>query len=169
MSSLTLILIAVGVFVIIVLALVGLILLAKSYLVPVGTIKINVNDDPNYIFDAPVGGKLLNTLAEKEIYLPSACGGAGTCGLCKVKVLKGGGTILPTELAHINRREAREGVRLACQLAVKEDLRLAIPPEIFAVRKWVCMVRSNRNVATFIKELVLDLPPGEQMNFRAGG
>jgi Na+-transporting NADH:ubiquinone oxidoreductase subunit F len=169
MSSLALIFLAVGMFTLIVLMLVGLILLAKSRLVAAGSVKININDDPHHSFEAPIGGKLLNTLSEQKIYLPSACGGGSTCGLCKVRVLEGGGALLPTELAHINRRQAREGFRLACQLAVKADLKLAIPTEIFEIRKWQCVVRSNRNVATFIKELVLELPPGEQVDFRAGG
>ncbi|MFH1214089.1 MAG: 2Fe-2S iron-sulfur cluster-binding protein, partial [Candidatus Neomarinimicrobiota bacterium] len=169
MSSLALILLAVGMFTFIVLVLVGVILLAKSRLVAAGTVKIEINADPQHTFTAPLGGKLLNTLSEQKIYLPSACGGGSTCGLCKIRVLEGGGTLLPTELAHINRREARAGYRLACQLAVKDDLKLEIPAEIFEIRKWQCTIRSNRNVATFIKELVLELPPGEQVDFRAGG
>lgn len=169
MSSLTMIFLAVAMFTFIVLALVGIILLAKSRLVVSGSVKININDDPQHSFETPIGGKLLNTLSEHAIYLPSACGGGGTCGLCKVKILEGGGSILPTELSLINRREAREGIRLACQVAVKEDLKLQLPPEIFEIRKWQCVVRSNRNVATYIKELVLELPSGEQVDFRAGG
>jgi len=169
MSSLAMIFLAVAMFTFIVLALVGLILLAKSRLVAVGNVKIDINGDQKYSFETPIGGKLLNSLSEHQIYLPSACGGAATCGLCKVKIRAGGGTILPTELSILNRREAREGFRLACQVAVKEDLKLQIPPEIFEIRKWECSVRSNRNVATFIKELVLELPPGEQVDFRAGG
>ncbi|MFA4839638.1 MAG: NADH:ubiquinone reductase (Na(+)-transporting) subunit F [Candidatus Neomarinimicrobiota bacterium] len=168
MSALSLILLAVGMFTFIVLALVGVILFAKAKLVPVGNVKININDDPEYSFEAPLGGKLLTTLAERKIYLASACGG-GTCGLCRVKVLEGGGELLPTEMAHISRKQAREGYRLSCQLAVKSDLKLKIPTEIFAIRKWICTVRSNHNVATFIKEIVLELPPGENVDFRAGG
>lgn len=169
MSSFLMILLAVAMFTFIVLALVGVILLAKSRLVAAGKVKININEDPQHSFETPIGDKLLNSLSEHQIYLPSACGGAATCGLCKVKILEGGGTILPTELSLLSRREARAGFRLACQVAIKENLKLQIPPEIFAIRKWKCSVRSNRNVATYIKELVLELPPGEQVDFRAGG
>jgi Na+-transporting NADH:ubiquinone oxidoreductase subunit F len=111
----------------------------------------------------------LASLATEHIYIPSACGGKGTCGVCKVKVLEGGGAMLPTEETHISRGEAREGVRLSCQVKVKNNLKIELPPEIFDIRKWQCKVRSNRNVATFIKELVLELPEGEDVPFRAGG
>jgi len=169
MSVTGLIILAVGMFTFVVLSLVLLILWAKSKLVPTGQAQISINNDPQYTFETPLGEKLLNTLAGRQIYLASACGGGGTCGMCRVRVVAGGGSLLPTETAHINRRQAREGYRLACQLAVKGDLQLAIPPEVFAIRKWVCTVRSNRNVATFIKELVLELPAGESVDFRAGG
>jgi len=156
-------------FTLIVLALVVLILVAKSRLVPSGNVRISINDNPEKSLEVPIGGKLLNVLADNEIYLASACGGGGTCGMCKCVITTGGGPLLPTEATHINRREAREGVRLACQVAVKEDLQLQLPPEIFDVRKWECRVKSNRGVATFIKELILELPEGEEVNFRAGG
>ena len=169
MTGVGLIALGVVMFTLIVLALVVLILLAKSKLVPSGNVTITINDDPKKSFEAPIGGKLLNVLSDQEIYLASACGGGGTCGLCKCVISEGGGQLLPTEAALVNRKEAREGVRLACQVAVKEDLKLQIPAEVFDVRKWECTVRSNRGVATYIKELVLELPVGEDVNFRAGG
>lgn len=169
MTGIGLIILGVVMFTLIVLALVALILFAKSRLVPSGSVAITINDDPEKSFEAPIGGKLLNVLAEQGIYLPSACGGGGTCGMCKCVISEGGGQLLPTEAALVNRKEAREGVRLACQVAVKEDLKLQIPPEVFDVRKWECTVRSNRGVATYIKELILELPEGEDVNFRAGG
>jgi Na+-transporting NADH:ubiquinone oxidoreductase subunit F len=117
----------------------------------------------------PSGGTLLSTLAAQKIFIPSACGGKGSCGVCKVKVVNGGGAILPTELGHITRGEAREAYRLACQVKLKSNVRIEVAPEIFHIKSWTCKVRSNRNVATFIKELVLDLPPRETIPFRAGG
>ena len=159
----------VGMFTAIVLSLVIIILFARSRLVVSGDVHININDDPENSLTVPAGGKLLNTLASKEIYLPSACGGGGTCATCKCKVLEGGGDILPTETPHIKPKEARENVRLACQVSVKRDMKIEIPPEIFSIQKWECEVISNPNVATFIKELNLKLPEGETVNFRAGG
>lgn len=169
MPGVALIVLGVVMFTVIVLALVALILVARSRLVPGGNVRITINADSEKSLEVPIGGKLLNVLAENEIYLASACGGGGTCGMCKCVITAGGGPLLPTESTHINRREAREGVRLACQVAVKEDLQLQLPPEVFDVRKWECRVKSNRCVATFIKELVLELPEGEEVNFRAGG
>ncbi len=169
MDGMNLILLGVLMFTLIVLALVAVILLAKSKLVTSGNAKININDDEKRQLEVPVGGKLLNVLAENEIYLPSACGGGGTCGECRVKIVEGGGEILATEKAKINRKQAREGYRLSCQVPVKGDMKLEIPAEVFEIKKWECTVRSNRNVATFIKELVLELPEGENVNFRAGG
>ena len=151
----------------IVLALVAIILFAKSKLVTEGNVRILINGEKE--IEVPVGGKLMQTLAENGLFVPSACGGGGSCAQCRVKVLEGGGSILPTELSHISKREAREGVRLSCQVAVKQDMKIQVPEEVFGVRKWECTVRSNRNVATFIKELVLDLPEGEEVPFRAGG
>ena len=151
----------------IVMALAILILLARSRLVPSGDININVNGEKD--ITVPAGGKLLNALTAKELFLPSACGGGGTCGQCLVKVLEGGGSPLPTEAAHINKREAASGMRLACQVGVAEDMRISVPEDVFGVNKWECTVRSNNNVATFIKELVVELPKGEEINFRAGG
>jgi Na+-transporting NADH:ubiquinone oxidoreductase subunit F len=154
-------------FTVVVLALVVVILFAKSKLVPTGNVKLNINGEKNV--DVAPGGKLLNVLADQKLFVSSACGGGGTCGQCKVKVLKGGGEILQTELGHITKREAREGERLSCQVAVKQDMKIEVPEEVFGVKKWKCKVRSNHNVATFIKELVLELPPGEEVPFRAGG
>ena len=156
-------------FTLIVLALVLLILAARSILVASGNVTIIINDDSDKAISVSTGGKLLDTLADSKIYLSSACGGQGTCAQCKVKILEGGGDVLPTERGMISRREIREGVRLSCQVPVKQDMKIKIPPEVFDVKKWQCTVRSNRNVATFIKELVLELPPGEDVNFRAGG
>ena len=164
-----LIMLGVVMFTLIVLALVAVILLAKSFLVATGTVTIRINDDPEKTLTVPVGDKLLNTLADFKIYLPSACGGGGTCGECKVKVKEGGGDVLPTERARLTRRQIREKYRLSCQLTVKGDLSLEIPPELFEIKKLECTVRSNKNVATFIKELILDLPEGERLDFRAGG
>jgi Na+-transporting NADH:ubiquinone oxidoreductase subunit F len=151
----------------IVLALVGIILLARSRLVPSGEVDILINDERTV--SSPVGVKLLTALAATKLFVPSACGGGGSCGQCRVKVLEGGGSILPTETSHITKREAAEGSRLACQVVVKQDLKIEIPREVFGVKKWDCRVRSNNSVSTFIKELVLELPEGEELQFRAGG
>lgn len=153
----------------IIMALVGLILLARSRLLPEGEVVLTINRDPEKSITVAPGGKLLTVLADHKIFIPSACGGGGTCGQCKVKIPGGGGDILPTETAHINKRMAREGYRLSCQVGVKQDLALELPAEIFAIRQWRCKVRSNHNCATFIKELVLELPAGEDLDFRAGG
>ena len=153
----------------IVITLVCVILLARKLLVPSGLVTLEINDDPSKTLEVPMGGKLLQTLADKKIFVPSACGGGGSCGQCKVQVLEGGGEILPTELGHMSRREVRDHWRLACQTPVKQNMKLQINPEIFSVQKWECTVKSNRNVATFIKELVLELPQGEHVDYRAGG
>jgi Na+-transporting NADH:ubiquinone oxidoreductase subunit F len=153
----------------IILALVALILAARKQLVPSGEIKFEINDDPELTITTKPGGKLLGALAEKGIFIPSACGGGGTCGQCRIHVYEGGGEILPTETGLISKREAREGVRLACQVGVKQDMKLGIAPEIFNVKKWECTVKSNRGVATFIKEFIAELPEGENCDFRAGG
>ncbi len=169
MSGIGLILLGVVMFTFIVLALVFFILMARSRLVAIGNVDILINEDPDKSLTVPVGGKLMNALAAYKIFVPSACGGGGTCGTCKIKIFEGGGDILPTERSQVNRREARESVRLACQVPVKWDMKIEIPPEIFDVKKWECTVRSNHNVATFIKELLLELPAGEDVKFRAGG
>lgn len=160
------IVLGIGLFTGIVLCLVGLILAARSWLVAREAASVTVNNDRTV--GAQTGDKLLGTLAEAGIYLPSACGGVGTCGQCRVTVQQGGGAILPTELSHITRREAAVGVRLACQVTIREDIAVQVPEELFGVGHWECTVRSNRNVATLIKELVLEMPPRQSIEFRAG-
>lgn len=169
MSGTALILSGVIMFTGIVLFLVAIILYAKSHLVEQGDVTVVINDDPEHTLTMKAGGKLLNALADHKIFVSSACGGGGTCGQCKVVVHEGGGDVLPTEKTQLNRREIREGKRLSCQVPVKQDMKIEIDPEVFDVKRWECTVRSNRNVATFIKELVLELPAGEDVNFRAGG
>ena len=156
-------------FTAVILALVLILMAAKAQLVQSGDVRILINGDPDKALTAPAGSTLLNTLADNQIFIPSACGGQGTCGVCRVTVNEGGGSILPTETGHISRGDAREGCRLSCQVKVKQDMNIEIPEEIFGVRRWTCKVRSNHNVATFIKELVLELPEGESVPFRAGG
>jgi len=157
----------VGLFTAIVISLVGIILLARSRLVATGNVSILVNEEKE--IHAPVGSKLLGALADAHLFVSSACGGGGTCGQCKVKISEGGGSILPTEETHINKREARAGERLSCQVTVKQDMKIEVPEEVFGVKQWECTVRSNNNVATFIKELVLEIPEGEEVPFKAGG
>jgi Na+-transporting NADH:ubiquinone oxidoreductase subunit F len=163
------IILGVSMFTAIVLALVLVILFAKSKLVSTGEVRITINNDPEKSITAQAGGKLLGVLADQGIFVPSACGGGGTCGQCRVKIKSGGGDILPTEEGHITKREAREGCRLSCQVAVKHDMEIELDEEIFGVQQWECEVISNKNVATFIKELVLKIPNGETVPFRAGG
>jgi len=153
----------------IILPLVGLLVIARARLVPSGEVRLVVNEDEERALTVRAGGTLLETLSRQGILISSACGGKGTCGTCTVTVTRGGGSLLPTEETHVNRAEAARGVRLSCQLKVKEELWIELAPEIFSAQKWVCTVRSNRNVATFIKELVLELPAGESIQFRAGG
>ena len=157
----------VALFTLIILVLVFVILAARSKLVAGGSVQITINDDKN--LQVPTGGKLMNALADVGIFVPSACGGGGTCGQCTVRVLEGGGAILPTETSLISKREAKDHYRLSCQVAVKQDMRVTMPEEIFGIRKIDCTVVSNRNVASFIKELVLELPEGEELDFKAGG
>lgn len=169
MDGISLILLGVVFFTLIVLLLVGIILVARSKLVTIGNVKIEINDDPEHTITVPVGGKLLNVLAEQKIFIPSACGGGGTCGECKLIVKEGGGDVLPTEKSKLTRGQIREDFRLSCQVAVKNDMKIEVEPEVFDIKKWECTVKSNKNVATFIKELVLELPEGESVDFRAGG
>jgi len=157
----------VGLFTSIILLLVFVILAARSKLVSSGSVRILVNDDRELFL--PVGVKLMQGLADAELFVPSACGGGGTCGQCRVRVVSGGGAILPTETSFINKREAAEHYRLSCQVAVKQDMQVHVPDEVFGVRRINCTVVSNDNVASFIKELVLALPDGEELEFRAGG
>lgn len=163
------IILGVVMFTLIVLALTVMILFAKSKLVNTGDIKIDINEDADKSFTAPAGDKLLNMLSSHGIFVSSACGGGGSCGQCRVTIKAGGGDILPTELSHISKREAKEGCRLACQVSVKQNLTIELPEEIFGVKKWECEVISNDNKATFIKELKLKIPDGEVVPFRAGG
>ena len=153
----------------VVLLLVCIIIFARSLLVSTGSVNIEINDDPTNTITVPAGSKLLQTLAENKIFLSSACGGGGTCSQCKCQIIDGGGSILPTEESHFTTKEKADGWRLSCQVPVKEDLKIKIPDEVFGVKEWECEVISNNNVATFIKELILKLPDGEEVNFKAGG
>lgn len=161
------IILGVSMFTAVVLALVAVILVAKSKLVASGDVNIVVNDQKT--LTVPAGGKLLGCLSDAGIFVSSACGGGGTCAQCKVKVFSGGGDILPTEKSHITNREAKDGDRLSCQVAVKQDMNVEVPAEAFETKKWTCKVLSNPNVATFIKEFKLGLPEGEDVGFKAGG
>ena len=161
------ILLGVGMFTVIVLSLVALILVARAWLVSSGDVTIEINGERK--ITVPAGSKLLQTLAGQDIFLSSACGGGGSCAQCKCIVESGGGEMLATEEAHFTRRDAAEGWRLSCQTPVKQDMKIRVPEEVFGVKKWECTVESNHNVATFIKELTLRLPEGENVDFRAGG
>ncbi|XOV81993.1 MAG: NADH:ubiquinone reductase (Na(+)-transporting) subunit F [bacterium] len=165
----TTVLLGVVMFTVTVLFLVAVILFARSRLVSSGDVTILINDDPSKAIQVPAGGKLLNTLADKGIFLASACGGGGTCAQCRCRVIEGGGSILSTEEGHFSRGEIREHWRLSCQVAVKQDLKIEVPEDAIGVQRWDCEVISNDNVATFIKELNLKLPEGADVNFRAGG
>ena len=160
------ILTCVAVFLIITLAMVAMLLLAKKFMVKSGDVTITLNSDTKLTTQA--GGSLLSTLANNHVYLPSACGGKGSCGQCRVRVTEGGGEILPTEAVHFSRKEIKEGWRLGCQVKVKQDMGLVVPASVLSVKEWECEVISNRNVATFIKEFIVALPPGEHMDFMPG-
>lgn len=162
------IIVAIIAFLVVTLALVALLLYAKKKLMPSGNVKLTINGGEREI-DTAAGSTLLTTLGENGIFLPSACGGGGSCGMCKCQVLEGGGEILPTETNFFTRRQQAEKWRLGCQVKVKEDMKLHIEEEVLGVKKWECEVVSNNNVATFIKEFVVKLPEGEKLNFRAGG
>ncbi|MDE6317090.1 MAG: NADH:ubiquinone reductase (Na(+)-transporting) subunit F, partial [Muribaculaceae bacterium] len=157
---------AVGIFLAITLLLVIILLVAKKYLVKSGDVNININDTDNV--KVPSGKSLLSTLADQNIFLSSACGGKGSCGQCRVRVPEGGGEILPTEAVHFSRKEVKDNWRLACQVKVKEDMKILVPASALDVKEWECEVISNKNVATFIKEFIVALPPGEHMNFIPG-
>ncbi len=163
----TVVLISIVFFLVTILLLVGLLLFARSKLVPQGKIKITINDEKE--LEVEPGSSLLSTLSNNKIYLPSACGGGGTCAMCKCQVVDGGGTILPTEKGYFSRKEQQDNWRLSCQVKVREDMKINVPPEVFGIKKWECEVVSNRNVATFIKEFVVKLPEGERLDFQSGG
>ncbi len=163
----TVILSSMVVFLAIILLLVIVLLYVRKKLVPSGPVKITINDDK--VIDTAAGSTLLATLSNNKIFLPAACGGSGTCGMCRCQVESGGGSILPTETGFFTRKEQMNNWRLGCQVKVKEDMKIKLAPEILDIKKWECEVISNRNVATFIKEFVVKLPEGEHLNFRSGG
>jgi Na+-transporting NADH:ubiquinone oxidoreductase subunit F len=155
------------VFLLILLSLVGILLYARQKLTPQGMVKLTINDERE--LEVAPGSTLLTTMALNGIYLPSACGGGGTCAMCKCQVQEGGGSILPTEVGYFTRKEQQDHWRLGCQVKVREDMKIHVHPEIFGIKKWECEVVSNRNVATYIKEFVVKLPPGEKLDFKSGG
>ena len=159
--------ISVLVFLVIILLLVWMLLYARKKLLPQGEVKLTINEEKEITVQP--GSTLLSTLGENKIYLPSACGGGGTCGLCKCQITEGGGEVLPTEKPHLSRKEQMNNVHLSCQVKVRQDMKVQIPDEVFGIKKWECEVVSNCNVATFIKEFVVKLPEGERLNFRSGG
>lgn len=165
----TTVILGVVMFTVTVLFLVGVILFARSLLVSSGDVTIYINNDPDKSIVVPAGGKLLSTLASKGVFLASACGGGGTCAQCRCRITDGGGSILSTEEGHFTRGEIRDHWRLSCQVAVKQDLKIEVPEDAIGVQQWECEVTSNPNVATFIKELNLKLPEGENVDFKAGG
>ena len=156
-------------FTVIILLLVILLLFAQSKLVQSGDVKISINGDEANPLIVSAGSTLLSTLSSQKMFLPSACGGGGTCAMCKCKIYEGGGNVLPTEVGHLSRTEQQKNVRLSCQVKVKEDMKIEIPDEVFGIKKWECEVLSNYNVSTFIKEFVVKLPPGEILDFKSGG
>ena len=163
------ILLSVVVFSTIILGLVAILSTLERKLLPQGDVQIIINESPDKSPEVSTGGTLLTALSGAGIFLPSACGGGGTCAMCKCQVMEGGGDILPTELTHISRKEAKEQWRLACQVKIKNDMKIRVPDEVFSIQKFDCTVRSNNNVATFIKELVLDIDDGKNLDFQAGG
>ena len=160
------ILVAVGIFLIITLLLVIILLIAKKYLVHSGKVTITINNDS--IIETNSGKSLLSTLSDENVHLPSACGGKGSCAQCKVQVIEGGGDILPTEQVHFSRREQKDHWRLGCQVKVKDNIKISVPASVLSIKEWECEVVSNKNVATFIKEFIVALPPGEHMDFIPG-
>jgi len=153
----------------IMLLLVSLLYFSEKKLLPDGDVKILINNDAEKSPTVSPGSTLLSALSSQSIFIPSACGGGGTCSMCKCQVLDGGGDILPTEVSHFSRTEVKENWRLACQVKVKNDMKIKIPDEIFSIQKWNCTVKSNRSVATFIKELIVELPKGQEIDFKSGG
>ena len=167
MSTTSIILLSIAVFLVVVLIPVTVLVFVRKKLAPQGKVKININDEKE--IEVEPGNSLLATLANEQIFLPSACGGGGSCGMCRCQVLEGGGTILPTETGFFSRKEQQNNWRLGCQVKVREDMKIHINPQIFGIKKWECEVVSNRNVATFIKEFVVKLPEGEHLKFLSGG
>ena len=167
MSTTSIILLSIAVFLVVVLIPVTVLVIVRKKLAPQGKVKININDEKE--IEVEPGNSLLGTLANEQIFLPSACGGGGSCGMCRCQVLEGGGTILPTETGFFSRKEQQDNWRLGCQVKVREDMKIRINPQIFGIKKWECEVVSNRNVATFIKEFVVKLPEGEHLKFLSGG
>ena len=167
MSTTSIILLSIAVFLVVVLIPVTVLVFVRKKLAPQGKVKININDEKE--IEVEPGNSLLGTLANEQIFLPSACGGGGSCGMCRCQVLEGGGTILPTETGFFSRKEQQNNWRLGCQVKVREDMKIHINPQIFGIKKWECEVVSNRNVATFIKEFVVKLPEGEHLKFLSGG
>ncbi len=163
----TVILVSVIFFLTVILLLVGVLLFARKKLTPQGRVKITINGEKELEVDP--GSTLLSTLSANKIFLPSACGGGGTCAMCRCQVFEGGGSILPTEKGYFSRKEQQNNWRLGCQVKVREDLKIGVPAEVFGIKKWECEVVSNHNVATFIKEFVVKLPPGENLDFKSGG
>jgi len=169
LTTLGVLLISTLVFVGMIVVLVLILIAAESKLVYKGDVKITINENEEKSITVPAGKTLLNTLSDQKIFLPSACGGGGTCAMCKCQILEGGGEILPTETSHFSYREQKENWRLSCQVKVKNDMSIRIPEEIFNIQKYTCTVASNKNVATFIKELVMDLDENQRLDFRSGG
>lgn len=167
MSTTFIILLSIAVFFVVVMIPVMILVIVRKKLAPQGKVKININDEKE--IEVEPGNSLLATLANEQIFLPSACGGGGSCGMCRCQVLEGGGTILPTETGFFSRKEQQNHWRLGCQVKVREDMKIHINPQIFGIKKWECEVVSNRNVATFIKEFVVKLPEGEHLKFLSGG
>ena len=161
--------VAVIVFSLVILALAFMLIYARKQLVPQGDVKIVINGDEENPLLVKPGASLLTALSDRNVFLPSACGGGGTCAMCECHVDEGGGDVLPTEMNHLTRREVAENMRLACQVKVRSDMKIRIPEEIFGIKKWECEVVSNYNVATFIKEFVVKLPEGENLDFESGG
>ena len=158
---------AIIIIVVVTLILVALLLIIKAKLTPSGTVTIDINNGKKVV-TVPQGSDLLHTLAEEKIFLPSACGGKANCGQCKVRVLEGGGSILPTEVGHFSRKEIKNDYRLGCQVKVKDNLKIVVPDSTLSVKKLECEVISNKNVATFIKEFTVKLPAGEHIDFKSG-
>lgn len=165
----TVLLVSIAAFLLVILTLVSILLYAKAKLLPSGKVTLNINDDEEHQYEVSPGSTLLSTLQNQKILLPSACGGGGTCAMCECEIYEGGGEILPTEKPYFTRKEIKEHKRLACQVKVKEDMKIHIPEEIMGIKKWECEVISNHNVATFIKEFVVKLPEGETLDFKSGG